>query len=342
MNLDFSNVLAIEYNGKTVNDIYINDNKVWPVVKPPEYFYVENITDKNETLSVAKTYDDAPTLTIEYSTDNSTWEVLGTTSTTALTRTVAPGEKVYLRCSTNAWGMNFDFNIIQGVSKVGGNIMSLLYGSNFTGQETSFPSGSANNFQRLFYENTRLADASELLLPATTLTGNCYNNMFHDCEALTSAPALPATTLVDNCYEGMFWGCKALTSAPALPATDLADGCYGSMFSECTSLTSAPALPATDLAGGCYNNMFLGCTSLTSTPALPATTLASYCYGSMFYGCTSLNNVTCFATSGIDEWDSTYNWLSDVSSTGTFTKAVGVDWPEGRGGIPSGWTVQEV
>ena len=372
MNLNFNNILAIEHNGKTVVDIFINNNKVWQAASPTaEPFYVENITNANETLSIAKDNDSAPTLTIEYSTDKSTWQTLGTTSTTTLTRTVVPGEKVYLRCSTGSWGAydsssySNKYNRIQGVSKVGGNTMSLLYGSNFTGQETSFPSRSDHNFGELFYNNTRLVDASGLLLPATTLADSCYYRMFKGCTSLTAAPALPATTLARSCYDRMFEGCASLTSAPTLPATTLADYCYEWMFSTCTSLTSAPALPATTLAsncyssmfyyctaltaapalpvttlaGSCYSGMFQGCTSLTSAPELPATTLIGNCYRNMFNGCTSLNKVTCLATTNINTNDSTYRWLYNVASTGTFNKASGATWPtDSANGIPTGWT----
>ncbi len=74
---------------------------------------------------------------------------------------------------------------------------------------------------------------------------------------------------------------------------------------------------------------------------LPATTLVYGCYYEMFKGCTSLNNITCLATAGINQNNSTYNWVNSVASTGTFTKASGATWPTGNNGIPSGWTVNE-
>ena len=36
------------------------------------------------------------------------------------------------------------------------------------------------------------------------------------------------------------------------------------------------------------------------------------------------------------------NWVSGVSSTGTFVKSANVEIPTGTSGIPEGWTVQEV
>ena len=175
----------------------------------------------------------------------------------------------------------FSGNTIQ--FNVSGNIMSLHYGSDFEEGTTCFGCSG------LFYGSTGLIDASNLVLPATALTQNCYNGMFRGCTSLTNAPELPATALASGCCNYMFSGCTSLTSAPAiLPATSLADNCYYGMFQGCTSLTQAPELPATTLADNCYNSMFNGCTSLTSTPALPATTLSYSCYSNMFNGCTSL------------------------------------------------------
>jgi len=128
----------------------------------------------------------------------------------------------------------------------------------------------------------------DIVLPATTLTDNCYNSMFMYCQGITRAPALPATTLAAECYIDMFSNCTSLATAPILPATALASDCYRYMFSTCDSLTVAPELPATELYNSCYYGMFSNCKNLTTAPSLPATTLANDCYRSMFYGCESL------------------------------------------------------
>jgi hypothetical protein len=113
------------------------------------------------------------------------------------------------------------------------------------------------------------------------------------------------------------------------------------MFKGCTSLTTAPELPATTATIGCYREMFKGCTSLAQAPELPATTLADYCYSWMFEGCKKLSTIKCLATDISASGALTY-WTSNVASSGTFTKATGVEWPSGTSGIPSGWTVVEV
>jgi len=135
--------------------------------------------------------------------------------------------------------------------KVKGNIMSLINSINF-GTLTTLE--NAYTFYGLFTHCTGLTDASELLLPATTLTQSCYGSMFQGCESLTTAPSLPATTLTEGCYYEMFIGCTNLTTAPELPATTLTDYCYYQMFEGCTNLNYIKCL-ATDIsASNCTYN----------------------------------------------------------------------------------------
>ena len=168
----------------------------------------------------------------------------------------------------------------------------------------------------------------ENLLPATVLAEGCYLCMFTNCSGLTSLPEnfLPATALAFNCYGGMFYGCTGLTTVPEdlLPVTALEMLCYSGMFSGCSSLEVAPTLPATTLTGACYNDMFNGCASLTTAPDLPATTLADNCYESMFMGCTKLNNVTCLATD-ISANECLKNWLNGAGTAEGCERIVYVD-----------------
>ena len=194
-----------------------------------------------------------------------------------------------------------------------------------------------NCYHMMFYNCTSLTTAPEL--PAMTLKGSCYSQMFQGCTSLTTAPELPATTLVAYCYENMFSGCTSLTTAPELPATTLANRCYSYMFSGCTSLTTVPELPATTLAEYCYRDMFYRCTSLITAPELPATILSNYCYYNMFKYCSNLSYIkAAFTTIGTG---SLTDWVSNVSSTGTFVKNVAATWNvTGANGVPTGWTVE--
>ena len=233
---------------------------------------------------------------------------------------------------------------ISGDCYVYGNIMSLISSTNYTDLKVLTGEGS---FTYLFNSCSHLKSHpdKQLLLPATTLTGDCYYGMFLDCSGLTKAPDLPATTVEGNCYEYMFAHCTGLTKTPDLPATTVTYHCYCGMFECCTGLTMAPDLPATTVANYCYWGMFRGCTGLTKAPDLPATKLEQGCYAYMFKDCTNLNSVKCLATSlytSTNNWSdsSTKKWLEGVASNGTFTKAASMgDWTRNADGIPSGWTV---
>ncbi len=227
-------------------------------------------------------------LNIEYSLNGSAWSTYTRGSTITLYNI---GEKVSFRgnntgtCNSNDYSGN-KFTCT-GECYIYGNMMSLLSSSDYA---TTTTLTSYNAFFMLFKENSSIYNhpTKKIMLPATTLTYNCYYGMFYHCTNLTASPALPATTLAPGCYCNMFEGCTSLTAAPALYATILAHDCYHNMFKDCSALPSAPALPATTMAEFCYQGMFQGCSSLTIAPTLPATTLANYCYSSMFSGCTSL------------------------------------------------------
>lgn len=248
---------------------------------------------------------------------------------------------------------------------ISGDIMSLL---DYTEDLYAIPNEGC--FSSLFVVCYNLTSGPAL--PATTLSKNCYNSMFRSCTGLLTAPNLPASILANSCYSGMFNGCSNLSTPPRISATEMAYGSCGSMFGNCTSLVTAPdlpaevleeacyfdmfkgctslttvplTLPATTLARLCYRGMFEDCTSLTSAPELPASTLAEYCYMNMFNNCTKLNYVKCLATdfgNGNSSGIPTEDWLTGVSSTGTFVKAANVEWPSGTSGIPEGWAVEEL
>lgn len=287
---------------------------------------------------------DATEKTIEYSKDSgTTWTSI--TSTTAGTSfNVDAGDKVMFRGNNAKYAVAADYRRAAkftsggtAVFNVYGNIMSLIDSTGFTSM-TAFTSENTFAFTSLF-NGAKVVSAEHLILPATTLTGNCYQNMFYGCTSLTTAPVLPATTLASNCYASMFRN-AGITSAPELPARGLVQGCYSYMFAG-TPITTAPALPATTLTGSCYASMFSNCTSLTTAPVLPATTLASNCYQSMFSGCTSLTAITCLATD-ISATRCTQNWVQGVSASGTFFKNSNMSsWTTGTSGIPTGWVVYD-
>ena len=228
---------------------------------------VEALTAGTIVVNITNEDDDPVTLQsgMKYSKDG------GTTKTPIYETTeitVAKGDKVQFYgngTDTQVYGDYPEVSILGSgdgfQTKVYGNIMSLLNETGFATM-TELPEAEYV-FYELFAGNTTLIDASELLLPATTLKTGCYEYMFEGCTNLTTTPKLPAETLAMQCYEGMFLRCTSLTTAPKLPATTLATKCYGDMFNGCTSLTNAYVKAAYTNTRGNFEcrNMFKGCTA---------------------------------------------------------------------------------
>lgn len=264
-----------------------------------------------------KALNSAPARDIQYSKDDGATWTDGNTGGTGVSVVLANvGDRVMFRGENTyyATGGNNDYNHIDCDKniKVCGNIMSLIQK---TGFETLTTLTAVNAFKKLFMNNVNLIDASDLLLPAETLTNYCYTNMFSGCTNLTAAPKeLPATTVAEECYGSMFQGCTNLTTVPVeLPAIVMKEYCYGSMFYGCASLTTAPKLPATSLAWRCYGNMFNGCTSLNEVWVKPGYN-GDACYN-MFTGCTNASTST-FHTDG--DWSS---WTAAFANINTWTYA---------------------
>lgn len=202
--------------------------------------------------------------------------------------------------------------VMPGDFIVYGNIMSLLYGDSFY-NKTVLP--SANTFSYLFYETSGITDASNLVLPATSLTDACYSYFFYGCSKLTGAPKLNALNLAKSCYHSMFFNCASLTTAPELPATRLSSLCYLSMFENCINLETAPVLPTVE------TNYSEGGSS----------------YQTMFARCEKLSYIKCLLKEPSDSY--TQGWVDGVKQTGTFVKHPDAEWISGINGIPDGWTV---
>ena len=168
-----------------------------------------------------------------------------------------------------------------GGFNVSGNVMSLLFGNDFNKKVSLV--GNDYAFMSLFHGNDKLYDATNLVMPATTLSEYCYTGFFHACSSLKAVNPnlLPAKTLAPNCYHTMFYGCLSLKESPLLPATTLAPYCYYTMFQSC-ALSKLPELPATTMVEHCYDTMFNYVDADIPDNYLPSTQLAPYCYYSMF------------------------------------------------------------
>ena len=245
------------------------------------------------------------------------------------------GHTVYIKGDNpNGWGNSSSYYVrfvTTGKIKVGGNIAALL--DNGTGTQTSIPNRA---FIHLF-QGTSIVDASDLQL--SLVSQYAYSHLFSGCTNLAYAPIiLPATTLATQCYNEMFRDCKSLTTVPVLPATTLGNGSYRYMFYGCKALTKAQdILPATTMMNNCYQGMFQSCSNLTDSPILPAETLVNACYSSMFGHCTHLTAITTYAKD-ISATECLYFWTYDVAAHGDFYNLGGASFPSSSSGIPSGWT----
>lgn len=386
--LNFSDAKDIRLGSSTITALYYGSTLLWPLKRDysKEYLTIEAVDNSvlvqfigyaTSGMSVSKD--------IQYSKDKSSWTTVSFGPPENIPGVgLAKGEKLYLKGNnltysdysdddnTQSYHCNIKITGDNSSAKLYGNIMSLLYADNFANQTTLH---NRCTFGSLFGSSTALTDASNLILPATTLSEYCYESMFGYCSSLISIPKLPATTLAPYCYRSMFQNCTSLIeSIQELPATTLAEECYGYMFSECTSLrltpdlpattlapscytymfsntdiTAGPELPATTLAEECYAFMFNNCKSLITAPDLPATTLSRSCYWGMFNGCYLLTYIKCLGyTSGDNTGDSdkpiinyTSAWVDGVGSYGTFIKNPNMTWPTGISGIPDTWKVED-
>ena len=253
--------------------------------------------------------------TFQYSTDSgTTWNNVAIGQTTSAINT---GDKMMFKASGLTVNNELGIGTIRPSSSasVEGNIMSLCYGDNFSGQ-TTIPANF--QFRKLFSGATNITNAENMIVTASSFPKQCYSQMFQSCSNLVKAPKVVGTSA----------------------STFSGDYCFSDMFANCTSMTVAPELPMTSLGKQCYWYMMQGCTSLTQAPLLPATTINTQSYCGLFMGCTNLNSVTCLATGGIST-SNCNEWMKNVQTTsGTFTKAAGYEgWSRGQNAVPNNWTI---
>lgn len=188
---------------------------VGPDYNPFAYQYLTFVPLEDSTFSFAKrgTGND-----IEYSIDGGAWTSL---ASEANTPTVGAGHNIRWRGELTPSTVSNNRGIgtfsASGLYDAMGNTMSLLYGDNYIGQTTLV---GIYTFYQLWYYDTHIYRADNLILPATTLTTYCYVQMYYGCTALTTAPALPATKLAVYSNNQMFRNCTNLSFVKCL-ATDI-------------------------------------------------------------------------------------------------------------------------
>lgn len=360
---NLSNISNCCIGSAEASAIYYGSNIVWQ--RDPEiteYLWF-NAPLQAVTLNIASSLSN--TTTLEYSTNKINWNTINISSGGTSSITLNKNQKLYFRAELSATGQDsshyLHFNINIARIDIGGNIMSLIYGSNFIGKTIL----NVNyEFYGLFINSTYLINASALRLPATTLTNYCYQNMFSGCTRLVNASfELPAEWVRYYSYNGMFNGCSSLTSPPDLSAATKLDGyAFSNMFSSCTSLSVLPDFSNVNIitywapwrytfsgctsivdaryninnkrflptnltvtsGGSAYEFMFNGCKNLQYAPELTEISPHAGEYNNMFNGCTSLYTIYTHATSiGTNYFSSI---VKNTGHIGTVYKAKNVTW----------------
>lgn len=279
--------------GKNIGNVFSEGREIQRVFSYGRLVWEKNRIDYNTTAFTVVALDDTVVVEPYYARKQGTsYETIGdfkySINGSEWQESYGNGIQIKRNDTVNIISSDIWYCKITGLCDISGNIMSLIYGDDFVGQ-TVYPELPNGYYRMGFFQDCDIRNAANLVLPATTLTFECYAGMFRNCTSLTHAPKiLPATTLTTYCYVGMFQNCTSLTAPPKISAVTLDMYCCQRMFQNCTSLTTAPELPAIRTADECYAHMFLNCSSLTSAPALPATSLGQACYADMFGGCTSL------------------------------------------------------
>lgn len=285
------------------------------------YFTIESLEDSN-TIKIDKS-GSPNNVSLSYSINNGeTWTDV-TVSTSLNFVVINTGDKIIFKGInekiSKAWDSFYRFNASKTYN-VYGNVMSLIWGDNFK-NNSEFPIDTNHNLCGLFRGSQKIIDASNLVLPATTCTADCYNGMFRSCIGLINAPQLPAIYSAYECYSSMFEGCINLEIAPEINLVDMSENACFRMF--CMDRDNKITTP-----------------KMTKSPILRVATCVTNCYKEMFKGNGNLNEVICLMTSDIG---CTADWLTNVSDTGIFKKSpLKTNWEQGGttgGKIPISWTI---
>lgn len=284
-----------------------SDYSSWLTALGPGWNGVE-LDERPMTMTITSPGQIRFTTTIGYKLNGGARQILETSSTI----TVTTGDIVEFYQTRNTYS-GATFSATTAGFKLSGNIMSILYDTNFVGQTTL---KSADTFNSLFMNCTGLTDASELYMPATMYKSKCYYQMFRGCTNLTKAPKLYLDYYNLSCCSYMFYGCTSLTTPP-------------------------PEIKFTTFLNSAGTYMFAACTSLTTSPRIEGSSIGNYSASYMFSGCSSLSAITCITAGVSNTGYPCRNWVIGVSPTGVFTKKPDTTWGTGVNSIPTGWVVQD-
>lgn len=185
-----------------------------------DYVTIESLVDNNVVkwkYSNIYNYNQ----NISYSTDKINWNTVLSTGAGVTIGTLNAGDKLYLKANLAGYIKQGAYNYISisKKSKVYGNIQSLR------NNELTLDKA---NFRQLFFSNINLVDATNLILPVTTLAEGCYQSMFQGCSKLKSITMLATDISATRCLSGWVSGVAATgTFTKAAAMTTLPTGVNG-------------------------------------------------------------------------------------------------------------------
>lgn len=200
---------------------------------PFPYYVGEQVIDLTTPLTFKNYGDITTTISFNspcyYNLNNEGWNSYN--SNTSIN--IPAGQKIMFsgNISTTSAKFTTSNSYNRGSLKVYGNIMSLRGFNN--------DSLYADIFYKFLYNNKNVTDASQLLLPASSLVGNCYHYMFGgtDC-AVSSLPQTPSTATFSDRGHFDEW-CrfnKAITKAK-MNLQSISQYTYSYTFESCSNLS---------------------------------------------------------------------------------------------------------
>lgn len=200
-----------------------------------ECFYVKNTSNSTGTFTISS---DVVAGNIQYYDPSmNAWMWVITVPTTI---SVASGEKLYLRGGSSqvvTSGRTVKHFTMDVAHEIGGDIRSLLKWQDFQTDRRGVSTVTAipnNAFRDLFYQDTTLTGASDVVFGGVTIGDiSCYE-LFRGCTALTNSPDLSSVTRIGaQGAHGMFYGCSNLTiganvsNVTSLDNSGLSNAYYG-------------------------------------------------------------------------------------------------------------------
>lgn len=280
------------------------------------------------------TTDDPQAAVLQISRDRQTWSVLDNTVS------ISHGAKVFLKSQSSDAGLYKypNFKITGDSAGVGGNLLSLCYGSRIEVLDKNDAyyqqwgnSNTKDYFKKLFNRYDNLANntiksSRFLLLPLKTVPDNGYEGMFYNCTSLINTPIIKAEEVENGGMASMFRECVNLTKPAVLKVKTVSSNSMASMYEECRSLNiefEEPFILPSTTADRSYYRMFANCSNLKIAPIMPAPEIIHLCYEDMFENCVKLQTVITGATNA--HGNNGIQWLEDSEGFSGWLNGAGIE-----------------